>query len=400
MILILKVIAALALIVVLLRRKIQLGYVMLIDSVFLGILFQLSISTMVNTAYKTITSWETIEFVLILVTIMVLEHAMRKKLYIEKLVNSLKVLVGDRRAVMAMIPALIGFLPSAGGAMFSAPMVGEITKDMDITQEQKSFANFWYRHIWEFVLPLYPSFLIAAQLSGVELSEFFAVSYPGTIMAVIAGIPFAMGGIGAGEAVKHEKTKAHFVRELLIGMGPVILIMALVLIFKISTLISVVVVTILLFLVNRYSLKELIELFKESLSIKVVVMVIGIMVFKNMLGAANIISQLPVVLAGYGIPTLLAVAIICASTGYLTGIISAAVVISFPIVIGMINPMDLRFMAFAFTCCVAGTMISPMHLCLTLTAEFFKANLGGVIKRIIVPQSAVLLFMLALYYLL
>ena len=39
----------------------------------------------------------------------------------------------------------------------------------------------------------------------------------------------------------------------------------------------------------------------------------------------------------------------------------------------------------------AGVMLSPVHLCLVLTAEYFKADLGAVYREVVKPVLAVLL---------
>jgi hypothetical protein len=40
--------------------------------------------------------------------------------------EALQALIPNGRIVMAALPALVGFLPMVGGAMFSAPMVNEV----------------------------------------------------------------------------------------------------------------------------------------------------------------------------------------------------------------------------------------------------------------------------------
>ena len=51
------------------------------------------------------------------------------------------------------MPMLIGMLPSLGGAYFSAPMVKEATSGIHMSQEEKAFINYWFRHPWEYHSP-------------------------------------------------------------------------------------------------------------------------------------------------------------------------------------------------------------------------------------------------------
>jgi hypothetical protein len=64
---------------------------------------------------------------------------------------------------------LIGMLPSLGGAYFSAPMVKEATSGIHMSQEEKAFINYWFRHPWEYILPLYPGILLASAVSNIPL---------------------------------------------------------------------------------------------------------------------------------------------------------------------------------------------------------------------------------------
>jgi hypothetical protein len=44
-------------------------------------------------------------------------------------------------------------------------------------------------------------------------------------------------------------------------------------------------------------------------------------------------------------------------------------------------------MSFAFTAGFIGVLLSPVHLCLVLTREYFKADLWGIYRKTI-PSSA------------
>ena len=71
--------------------------------------------------------------------------------------------------VSLALPALVGILPMPGGAIFSAPLV-EASRTSPHTQgEILAFINYWFRHIWEYFLPLYPAILLVSSLSGLSL---------------------------------------------------------------------------------------------------------------------------------------------------------------------------------------------------------------------------------------
>ncbi len=84
-------------------------------------------------------------------------------------------------------PALIGLVPHARGAIFSAPMVKELGNQSGLNPEQLSFINYWYRHIWEYWWPLYPGVLLAVTLAGTGLWIVVLVMWPLTVTTVSLG---------------------------------------------------------------------------------------------------------------------------------------------------------------------------------------------------------------------
>ena len=74
-------------------------------------------------------------------------------------------LISDKTSFGGM-PAFLGFLPSLGGALFSAPMVENASRRYDMTPEQKTAINYWFRHIWEFANPIMPGLLLLHKLPG------------------------------------------------------------------------------------------------------------------------------------------------------------------------------------------------------------------------------------------
>jgi uncharacterized protein len=72
---------------------------------------------------------------------------------------------------------------------------------------------------------------------------------------------------------------------------------------------------------------------------------------------------------------------------FLTGMSQAYVAITFPILLGMIPEVDLPLMALAYVSGFAGLMLSPMHLCLVLTAEFYQARIGKMMIMMLPPLT-------------
>jgi len=60
---------------------------------------------------------------------------------------------------LILIPAAIGLVPMPGGALFSAPMVGQAVVEDNWAPAWKAAVNYWFRHILEYWWPLYRSSL-------------------------------------------------------------------------------------------------------------------------------------------------------------------------------------------------------------------------------------------------
>jgi len=111
------------------------------------------------------------------------------------MLESLMGLIRDQRIIMATAPALIGLLPSVGGALFSAPMVEEVSKGAKITPERKTFINYWFRHLWEYVSPLYPGIVLAAAITNIPFNKLALIQAPLTFITILIGIIYGFKGI-------------------------------------------------------------------------------------------------------------------------------------------------------------------------------------------------------------
>ena len=124
--------AAFVLIILLLRLRWNLGAVMLLASALLGSLYGIGPVAQLTVMARAGADAVTLNLVGALVLIMVLENIIRKRGLLKQMTDSLSRVARDRRVTMAILPGVIGLLPSAGGAAFSAPMVQEAAGDLPV----------------------------------------------------------------------------------------------------------------------------------------------------------------------------------------------------------------------------------------------------------------------------
>ncbi|MGD8244108.1 MAG: DUF401 family protein [Anaerolineae bacterium] len=381
-------------IVLLLSRRWNLGLVLLIASFAIALLFGYPLWSVVGDALVTSVDQLALRLALAVVLIMTLSELLRETASLSGMVRALQALISSRGLVMAGLPALIGLLPMVGGAMFSAPMVDEVGDQIGVDQDRKTFVNYWFRHIWEYVFPLYPSFILAAALLNLETFQLARATWPLAVAAVLGGAVFGLTGMPRRPRERpRPSARRESLRTLATSTWPVALVIVLSLTLPIDerfTLILSLFVTIALMMaIGRIPLRTLGQILSKRIPWKTVLVLFGALIFRRVLdnsGAVNAVSealtasQVPLVVVAFAIPFI---------AGLLTGISVGAFSIGFPVVMPLVAPdgvLTAGWAAWLMAGGFLGVMCSPLHLCLSLTRVYFKADWGPVYRRI-APSS-------------
>jgi integral membrane protein (TIGR00529 family) len=392
---ILKITLVFIIIVFLLKRRWNLGLVMALTSVILAVLYLLTPTDFLKAFLKASTDKTTITLIIALILIRIFENIMRKKGIMQEMMDSFRGMVMDRRVLMASMPALIGLLPSMGGALFSAPMVEEASRGTNITSEKKAFVNYWFRHPWEFVLPLYPGLVLASAITAFSLRDLILVNLPYALCLAAGGTIWGLMGIG----VQKEGFK-KISKKGLLSFLPLILILLMVIVFHLDLSISMGVVIIGLFVALRYSFKNIFQTFKEGFSWDIVAIILGVMTFKAVLNSSGAVTNISTFFSKEGIPILPVLFVLPFISGLLTGLTIGFVGSTFPIILGLENAQSLGAISFAFASGYVGVLLSPVHLCLVLTREYFKATMAGIYDKTIKGSILILLAAVVEYFIL
>jgi len=392
---ILKISLVFIVIVFLLKRQWDLGLVMALTSIILAVLYLLTPMDFLNAFLKASTDKTTITLIIALTLIKVFENIMSKKGITQIMMDSFRGMVMDRRILMASMPALIGLLPSMGGALFSAPMVEEASRGIKLTPEKKAFVNYWFRHPWEFILPLYPGLVLASAITTYSLRDLILVNLPYAICLLTGGTIWGLMGIKAQKEGFKEISKKG-----LLSFLPLTLILLMVIVFHLDLSISIGAVIIGLFVVLQYSLKDILQTFKEGFSWDIVAIIFGVMTFKAVLGFSGAVTNISTFFSQKGVPILPVLFILPFISGLLTGLTVGFVGSTFPIILGLENAQNISSISFAFASGYVGVLLSPVHLCLVLTREYFKANMAGIYEKTIKGSVLILLVALVEYFIL
>jgi len=212
----------------LLWRRVPLFHVMLGGSVLLALLYYTSPGEFLGMTWRATVSRATLRIEIILILVMVLEKFFGRHGYQEKMLKGLRGLIRDRRVVMSLLPVFIGLMPSPGGALFSCPMVNQVAAK-SATPEDKAFANYYYRHIWEYFLPLYPGILLASQISEIPLPKLILAMIPYGLLVLLFGVPAMLKIPSEKEHENFFTDRKLLFKDLWTGIIPIVVLVGLVL---------------------------------------------------------------------------------------------------------------------------------------------------------------------------
>jgi len=403
----LKLVGILALIVFLLRLRWNLGLVLVVASAVTGLLFAPVpvdwIAVGQGLALDALTAAIdplTLRLVAIVLLITFLGELLRSTLQLEGLIRSLTDLFVDRRWLLALLPMLIGLLPMVGGAIFSAPMVEEAGRGLNLNRERQTFINYWFRHTLESVFPLYPSLILAAGLLNVPVRRMAATQWPLFLAALAGGILFGLAGVrpvrspGEGRPGRRETLMLLFK-----SIWPIVLVLVLALVLGLDLILSLLITIAALVVVRRLRPRRLWELARH-MPLGVAPIIVGAMIFRQVLEASGAVEVASASLGNLGIPLPLIVFLAPFLSGLLTGLLTAAFAIGFPIGLPLCGPDPVGggWGLLAYAGGLAGILLSPMHLCLVLTRVYFKAEWGGIYRRLM-PAALLLAATAAMVFL-
>ena len=397
----LKTASVLILIIVLLRRKVSMAAVMPIGAVVLAIIYLTPPLQFLKATFAAVFAPKSLEMTMTLMLTMVMENVLRNTGMLKRMVSSLSKAIPDRRVVMAALPAMIGMLPSPGGAVFSAPMVNEAAGEVDMASEQKAFINYWYRHIWEYISPLYPGIILAAGITGLSTQTLFIVNLPFALSVIGWGALFCFRGVIRQETPSTPGGRKSEFLTFLAMISPIMLALLLVVLFRVSAPLALGGAVITLYAFHRYSPAMILKNLRESISGKALFMVIGIMIFQEVLLITGALAGVSSFFSASHMPVYLLLFLIPFIAGIMTGLTVGYVGITFPLLLPLMGGAtpSAPLVALAFGAGFAGVMLSPVHLCYVLTCEYFQADIARVYHRLILPSICVMAAVLIPLYL-
>ena len=381
----LVVIAAMILIVVLLRFKVLIGPAILSGGLLIWLFESRSIEKLWIAFTETLKIKRTWELILCLYFVMCLEVELRKSGSLHGMVVTLRNIFSSNKVTLAFMPAFLGLLPSLGGARFSAPIVQEASEGIAVDDEQKSAINLWFRHIFEFSNPLMPGVILACGIANVSIGDLIDQVGWVTILCFVLGwifliIPLKITDLEKATNTQHDRTIDW--KSLVLAFGPIVTSFLLIVAFNVQAALAMGLVVV-AFIPLYFWFKRPISVksvFTESLDKKLFFNVVCILYFIQLLTVIGTLDEIVSVFNNSSLPQAVIIACLSFIFGVMTGMGQGYIAIVMPIV-ALMAPGNIVLVGIAMVYGMAGQMVTPTHLCILVTVEYFKCRLWKTIGK-------------------
>lgn len=367
-----------AVIVVLIRKKVNYGLSMILGGIAMGLISGFNLSDFSFVLQKSILEYSTLRLVCIVSMINILGYLLREFGQIDKALENLRFL--GSKSILTLIPAVFGLMPMPGGALVSAPIIDPEASRIGLSQEDKTFINFWFRHIVFFIFPLSSAIILASELGNLSVYRIILYQLPFFFLAIFLGL-WKMRGI------KNENKNRDVSILFIWYLMPIILVIALNILFGLDFIYGLILAIVLVFVQNK---SKNFRMIVKGFSFNLLIAILGIMFFRFTVERTGVIESFLI----DWIPMEVLVVFIPWILGFAIGLNMAAIGISFPLLLPLTDSPI--YVSILFVSCVLGYLSSPLHLCLIVTKEYYKSNLGKVYK-LFLPLLLILLLCNLIY---
>ena len=377
---------------VMLYKRVNLGITLNSTALLLAIL-SLDWHEIPTTIFETTVDFRTISVVLVTFGIMLMSQLYKETRVINDLSESLSRIIKNSKIVSSVLPAVIGFLPVAGGALMSAPLVDSEAERLGLKPEKKAYVNIWFRHTIFPVYPINQVLIVTAALTGIAIPLVIMRQIPVVIVMVIVG--YLIGFWKVSNPKKRENSDSSLnsqLKRFLIAFSPILTTIVVVVglnladfdLFKhgFDVLMATFIGFALLIVISKPSLQVLAKPFKNWGIYGITFAAYGALLLYSTTKAAGISEIFGNLITSGTIDIILLLTVVPAVLGLLTGSPLGGVSISYSIIAGILT-FSPETAALLYISTYLGYLIAPTHLCFIFTVDYFKSTIGKVYKYLI-----------------
>lgn len=389
---------SLGLLVALLRNRVRIGKSMVISAFVLALFLQVTpgrlwqqiVFEWNNKPLMQTTGYLFISLSALLLLVKVIGALMQEVGISRRLVPAMYGLFRSRRLALAIIPVMMGMLPTPGGIMLSAPMVRDLGDNIGVERSRLAAINFFFRHQWEPVWPLFPAVPLVQGIFGVSAFAVISHNIVITLFGFVGGAVFLLliGIPPRNKAAVSHRGLSHNLYCFAHAFWPIMLTAILYAGLNIPPAVGILIAIFGLLLLHRLPLGRWPAVFKAAKEPDLVLLVFAALFFKLNLQAAGAISGIVDFLTDANVSPYFVIFALPFLVGYLTGVTMPSVAITFPFLTSFIGTgaaakMGLETLAFSGLLC--GLFTTPVHLCLPLSAGYFETPLSKIIAKLLLP---------------
>ena len=392
-------VVSIAFFVVLMYRRVGLG-ISLTLAAFLMSILSLGISGTGIVLFVTCVDPTTLTLVFASFFVMFLSILYKETELVTILTRSIGGFIKNSKVTVSLLPAVIGLLPVAGGALMSAPMVEAEADKLGISKSKKTYINIWFRHA---ILPIYPisQFLIlTAALTGTAIDALITRQVLVVIVMIAIGYFIGLRKTKKGKNDNPEKTQnsKDNLKGLIYSFSPIIITLFLTAALNVNIAIATLAGVITILIITKTKTTGLLKILKNKALLEVTLAAFGALLLRNVTVASGASEILGNTLANANMEGIILLSIVPAILGFLMGSPSGAVALSVSILAETVAFIP-KTASLLYISAYLGYLSAPTHLCLVFTAQYFRSSIIKSYKYLI-PSTIISIIAALITYLL
>ena len=384
---------SLVLIAILIQFKINIGISIFFVAIIMSIYKGISIVAFPSLIIDTLKHLDTINLMLVFAIVTYLAEIWKISGFLDDIIYNFEKIFPPKVS-LPLFTIVIGLLSMPGGALVSAPMIEYGARNLDLKGEDKALLNFWFRHIWEPISPLFPEFLLEASIIGASIGKLIEIQWPVAVGMLISGIVFIMPKIPDVD-FKREKVNFEIIFNIFKSISPIILIFVFLMLFKtLPSFIAMLVGLIYVLFLKKVNFQKMAQAFKFRKILEYVFLIFSVFLLREIINKTNFAMSIYNELQLLNLPNFIILFFLPFSIGFLAGISSASIGIAFPLLMPLLAPNNVVMagrVLIAYLGVWTALLTTPTHLCLSLSVDYFKASFSKFYKGMVKP-----IFLLAL----
>ncbi len=366
-------------------KKAPLGPVLFITGLIMALIAGLSFEIITTSFVHIFTGFSTLQTLIVVVEIGILGNILKQYGILEKIVQALEKLIPSKKALVMIMPGIMGLLPVPGGAFLSAPFVDSIGNDLKMSGDQKTAVNLYFRHFSMFVLPYNTTMLtICSILPAVGVYTVIGLCLP--FVAVLLGGAYLFY-VKSAPSAKAEGAGLSMgaLKDVLWYLSPIYMALVFNTVFSLDMYVSILICILLTFFMIGKDKSQYLQTVVKGIGVDTLLMLVGVYYMQN------IVKSLDVVMASVGgmlvgqsiIGFMVIVPLVGLAFGLSTGLSLVPMGILLPFVAAMDLPAMTQtvYSVYILLWSFLGYYFSPFHLCQLLSIKYMGCETKSVYRQ-------------------